>query len=187
MTDTNLLPAQKLRKLIRYDPDSGKLFWLPREPGELPNSAPGHGQEWKARNWNSAHAGKEICYRRREGYIIFSIQRRQYRAHRVAWAIFHGEWPKGVIDHINGDPSDNRIANLRLVDDIGNSRNAKLPVTNTSGCVGVHFSSRTNRWSAKIGVGIKDMHLGTYRTMDEAIAARKAAEKVLGYSGRHGT
>lgn len=187
MTGHNLLPPHELIKLIRYEPETGKLFWRPRDPGDLHDTAPGHGHEWKARNWNAAHAGKEISHRRRDGYITFQIRRRQYRAHRVAWAIYHGEWPNGVIDHINGVPDDNRISNLRSVDDTENARNSKLPKSNTSGRVGVYYANSAGRWHAFIGAGDgKRIHLGTYRTIDEAIAARAAAEKVLGYSDRHG-
>jgi hypothetical protein len=105
--------------------------------------------------------------------------------HRIIWSLVHGDIPEGyVIDHIDGDGCNNRIENLRCVTPQINSRNRKLPSTNTSGVMGVNWIKKKRRWRACIYHAGKFTALGTYKTFKEAVAARKAAEKVLGYISR---
>jgi len=93
------------------------------------------------------------------------------------------------IDHINGDRSDNRIANLRKVTKSDNQRNAGKRVNNTSGVHGVNWKPRYNsipgdgRWVARIWNGPRHIYLGQFRSLREAEIARKAAERVLGVTG----
>lgn len=82
------------------------------------------------------------------------------------------------VDHINGKPNDNRIENLRIVTHEENMKNVKLPLNNISGHKGVYYSKRENKWKATIRVDNKQCHLGTFNTKDEAIVARKDAEKI---------
>lgn len=185
MTDKSILHPEHLRKLISYDPDTGALTWLPRTVETWPDKLAARPQ-WQCNNWNSAHAGKKICHQRRDGYIMFQIRGKQYRAHRAAWAIYFGEWPDSTLDHINGFRDDNRLCNLRLVTDVENARNCKIPSNNTSGAAGVSWSDVSRKWSAYIGKDGKKLHLGFFRTFDEAVACRSGAEKALGYSRRHG-
>ena len=84
--------------------------------------------------------------------------------------------PKLVIDHINGDPFDNRRKNLRICRNGENARNCKLSKNNTSGYVGVR-QEKSSRWCASIMVNRKDINLGRYDTKEEAIRARQEAEK----------
>src|SRR3546814_1788886 len=79
------------------------------------------------KSFNNKHAGKPaLVAPSRAGHLCGHVKGIPLLAHRVAWAIHYGEWPNGQIDHINGDPSDNRIANLRDVSALENARNAKL-------------------------------------------------------------
>lgn len=185
MVDSSILSPEEFRKLVDYDPDSGRLVWKIRCPSTFTD---GHrrSKEWKANNWNSARAGKNAGTLSPDGYIRINILGKQYRGHRVAWAVYHGEWPDNHLDHINGIRDDNRMSNLRITNEVGNARNACLPTTNTSGVIGVTKDKNTGKWCAYIGVKMKTVHLGSFRTMDEAIACRKGAEKVLGFSDRHG-
>nr|WP_175479900.1 HNH endonuclease signature motif containing protein [Paracoccus homiensis] len=107
------------------------------------------------------------------------------QAHRVAWAVIHGRWPNGEIDHINGDRSDNRLANLREVTKRENHRNMAIRSDNTSGVTGVYWAREKGKWAAYIKAD-KMVALGRYDTFAEAVAARRAAEKVLGYHPNHG-
>lgn len=91
-----------------------------------------------------------------------------------------------VIDHINGNRGDDRFENLRDVTPLLNARNAALFSSNKSGFPGVEFHSRDLVWTAKIGVGGKQTHLGNFKTKEEAIAARIGAEVVLDYHVNHG-
>ena len=178
MTD-NLPSPELLRKLLRYDPETGKLFW--RERGEGLFSTPA-----ACKRWNTRYAGTEALATIRErGYRCGGIFAVMYRAHRVIWAMETGEWPSEYIDHINGDTSDNRISNLRDVSVSENGKNQKRPASNTSGAVGVHWDGRRGNWVARI-YGSHGEYVGAFTNYDDAVAARKAAEARHGYHGNHG-
>lgn len=170
------LPAQ----LLRYDAETGDLFWLPR-PVEMFKS-PGD-----AKRWHSNFCGKPAltaingC-----GYRTGSIFEKVYKAHRVIWAIVHGIWPEGQVDHINGVRSDNRLVNLRDVTISTNQRNAKMQSNNTSGVTGVSYFAARKKWRADIKIGNKYKFLGMFDTIEEATAARVEAQRQHGFSERHG-
>ena len=77
------------------------------------------------------------------GYLILKIKGRQYKAHRVAFALHNGRWPAGVIDHINGNRSDNRIENLREVSQAQNVANTKKQKNPDTGEFGIHIDRAT--------------------------------------------
>jgi hypothetical protein len=161
-----LPPIDFLRKLLRYEPETGKLFWLERRATSV-----AEGDEA-----GSFH----------NGYLRISINRKDYRAHRLAWAIYYGSEPSGEIDHINGNRSDNRIVNLRVVSRFENSQNHKLSRTNKTGVVGVSFDKRTNRYKAKIVFRGKSYDLGRFANFEDAVAIRKNAERKFGFHPNHG-
>lgn len=96
-----------------------------------------------------------------------------------------GEDPNDI-DHINGDPSDNRFVNLRNVSHQDNGRNMKLNKASTSGCPGVGFDKRRNVWCARIHLNYRNKFLGQFKSFDEAVAARRAAEVEFGFHENHG-
>lgn len=99
--------------------------------------------------------------------------------HRVAWLIVHGAWPVGLIDHINGEKVDNRLANLREADKAINAQNRRGPAaTSTVGFLGVS-RQKNGRFQARIGVGGKNVALGTFDTAEEAHAAHIAGKRRL--------
>lgn len=120
------------------------------------------------------------------GYKRLCIDGSKYYAHRLVWFYEYGEWPVEQIDHINHNPSDNRIENLRCVGNAQNSRNCRLAKNNTSGITGVAWVSDRNKWRAQIMVDRKGLFLGNFNTKEEAIAARKAAEILYGFHKNHG-
>ena len=75
--------------------------------------------------------GKEQTYRQKNGYIVLPLKNHRYFASRIAWKLYHGEDPQGDIDHIDGNRTNNRIENLRVVSRAENMRNAKLSEANT--------------------------------------------------------
>jgi hypothetical protein len=167
------IPTKTLHDLLRYEADTGLLFWKSR-----PNGTP---------QWNGRFAGKEAFTSEYPGgYKHGDIFGLRVRAHRVIWAMHNGMWPDGEIDHINGNPRDNRIENLREVDRTGQNRNHKLQSNNKSGRVGVYWHSRGQKWTAQIRANGKVYHLGLFASISEAVAARSAAEKVAGYHPNHG-
>lgn len=82
---------------------------------------------------------------------------------------------KLVVDHINGNPSDNRKSNLRVVTQAKNMQNRKTNVNNTSGVTGVSF--KNGYWTARIMANKKEIFLGIFDNKDDAIKARKKAEE----------
>lgn len=158
----------RLRELLRLDPETGRLYWRVRRPG-------------------TAQAGDEafVAYGN-DGYRQGQAAGHSFLAHRVVYALTHNEWPKGQIDHVNGDRTDNRPANLRDVDRTGNCRNQWLHATNSSGHVGVSWYKRYGCWVAQVRLSSRTKHLGYYKDFDDAVAARKAAEREYGFSERHG-
>lgn len=173
MSTADLPDVDYLRQRLRYDPETGKLYW--RENPQMP------------RLWRQRYAGREAFTAvRNTGYKHGRLDCRAYQAHRVIWAMHHGSWPEGHIDHINHDPIDNRIANLRSVTLQENLRNTVRRKNNTSGCMGVSWFKGTQRWSAHIMVDRVKHHLGYFTELADAVAARKAAEKRFGFHKNHG-
>lgn len=179
--------ADLLRQLLRYEPDTGKLFWRER-PLEMFKSG-GSGQEFYWRIWNDRYAEQEVSPMDRpkgsRGYRIVGIFKSKYLFHRIAWKIVTGEDPD-EIDHINGDTADNRWCNLRNVTTAENKRNLAKSTRNRSGCTGVFWNSQFNRWQSFITVGLKTKHLGLHKTKESAIRARKSAEREMGFHPNHG-
>lgn len=106
--------------------------------------------------------------------------------HRIAWLLTHKKWPDGQIDHINGNRADNRLLNLRDVPLGENRKNMKKPKNNTSGHMGIGWDKSRNKWNVKIGVNGKTVNVGRFKELDDAIIARKAAEKEYGFHQNHG-
>lgn len=184
MADRSIITPELCRQLLRYEPETGKLFWRKRTAAMLLR----HGirDSGFIRQWHGRFAGKEALASLHDGYRVGRIFNTMMRAHRVIWAIIHGEWPTDDIDHINGDRSDNRISNLRAVVRRTNCRNVSLRSNNTSGCVGVSWSKSKNRWAAQIGVEGRVIPLGRFKIYEDAVTARKAAERRFGFHPNHG-
>lgn len=182
----------------------GKLFYY--ENGNL---------YWKVENLSLNNSGLRVnnkvgdpvrYYTNNQGYAMISINtksgRRSHAYHRVLWEVVNGKIEDNLtIDHINGNRTDNRIENLRLVPKTVNARNVKLLVNNTSGVAGVHFST-DNYWVARYNDinGVRRTKkfsvkkLGNKGAFDAAVAYRKAKIEELneyygenGYTERHGT
>lgn len=138
-----------------------------------------------ANSWNNRYAGTPALNSAKGGYLYGRIHGKPYFAHRVIWAIHHGEWPV-IIDHINGDGADNRIDNLRSVSHKDNIRNSKLSIANSSGACGVYWSARNLKWAAQMRLNGKTKYLGIYEKFDDAVAARKSADVRYGFHENHG-
>lgn len=171
--------------LLKYDPETGKLFWKVRTP-EMFKDGKQSASHLCAR-WNSRYAGKEaLAADNGHGYLCGSVQGRVYRTHRVIWLIVTGEWPADQIDHINGQKKDNRFANLREADTTENHKNMPLCSRNRSGVVGVHWDEKRQKWQVQIKVDGRHTHLGRFDHLADAVDARKLAEKRYGYHPNHG-
>lgn len=109
-------------------------------------------------------------------------------AHRLIHRLVTGDDPGyKQVDHINHTRSDNRWSNLRLVDgDRVNAKNKSRSASNTSGVTGVGWDKDRCKWYAQISVGGVRRRLGKFHSFDNAVAARKAAEREYGYHPNHG-
>jgi hypothetical protein len=149
MTDT--LTQERLKELLRYDPDTGIFTWLKT-------------------NSNRARAGSTAGCKSCNEYIVVRIDGVLRRAHRLAWLYMTGS-SVAEIDHANRDKSDNRWANLRAATRSQNNINRPPPRNNRSGFAGVH-EHRPGEWHA---FGMKSrvkQHIGAFRSPEEASAAR---------------
>lgn len=174
-----------LLRLLDYNPLTGLLFWKERPASVFQKT--GKSPQHQANMWNVKNSGKEAFRKLHDGYNVGKVFGVTLRAHRVIWAMETGEWPKQMIDHINGNRSDNRWLNLREVDNKSNTRNCSLRPTNKSSHAGVAFYKRTGRWRAFVRFNYKQIHLGYFQTLEDAIAARKLAQAKLNFSERHGS
>jgi len=91
----------------------------------------------------------------------------------------HGEWPDGLIDHINGETQDNRLHNLRVVDHTGNGQNRRLGKNSSSGVLGVFLFKPTGKWRAHIRHNGRQIALGDFANFEDAVQARAEAEQQL--------
>ena len=144
-----LLTAEQLKNVLDYNPTTGLFVW-------------------KIRPSKAVKAGDAAgCTEKRIGYVTIGIAKRVYKAHRLAWLYVYGQWPIGLIDHVNGNKADNRIENLRDVFADGNAQNVRVPnKRNKSGFMGVIWFQ--NKWRASMSVNGKSKWLGDYSTPEEA-------------------
>jgi hypothetical protein len=182
------LTFAEISKLLKYEPETGKLFWLPRTADMFSARDPKRSAEYSAQRWNSRLAGKEaLNSTSTKGYLSGSIFNKPYKAHRVAWVLSTGLWPNEQIDHINGIKTDNRIGNLRPVSNAENCKNKRIFKSNTSGVCGVSWFKRARKWHARIEVNGKTINLGYYDNLEDAARVRKQAELENGFHENHGT
>ena len=157
---TNLITQDRLKSLLTYDPDTGvltnKVCRNPRAP-----------------------KGKPAGSRTTDGYVSVMIAGKRYQAHRLIWLYMTGSWPTEEIDHINQQRSDNRWVNLREATRLQNSRNTAGHKRSKSGCKGVAYVSKRDKWQVQMRVCGKTHYIGIYDTVEAALAARKDAEKRL--------
>lgn len=167
-----------LKECFDYNPDTGSLKWKARDVSHFKTLN-------AASVWNSKYANTEVGTLK-SGRKILSLDGKKHKVHRIIWIICHGQSPENHIDHINGNPEDNRLENLRDVTNAENHKNRKIPKTNTSGVHGVSWYKRKQKWQAMIRTSGGHLHLGYFDSLDEAAKARKEAEKLHGYHVNHG-
>ena len=156
-------PVNRIRKMpplsffqerLEYDAQTGEFTWL----GDFNAKRVGR------------RAGTTVGAK---GYRTITIKKRRFYEHRIAWYMMTGQDPTGFeVDHINGDKSDNRFSNLRLATSQTNKANCGLTASNSSGFKGVH--ARGSRWIAGITHNRRLIHIGMFKTAEEATTAYDA-------------
>ena len=153
-----MLTQERLKEVLEYSPFLG-LFWRIKATSK------------------SVKVGNVAGSRRRNGYVEMSIDGRRYYAHRLAFLYMTGSFPKNQVDHIDGDPSNNRWKNLREATGSENMCNRhKIQSNNKSGVTGVNWIARTGKWRSMICINGKQTHLGYFIDKKDAINARRKAE-----------
>ena len=146
----------RIKEVLHYDQETGLLTWRKPRPGIRPGTRAG--------------------YVRGDGYAYVCIDRAMCLVHRVAWAIVHGQWPQAEIDHINRDPSDNRLCNLRECTSSENKQNLGIKTNNASGYPGVSWHNQKGRWRATVVLKGRQRHVGYFDSPSDAYAAYVSAK-----------
>jgi hypothetical protein len=157
----NTLPSvERIREILDYDPETGVFRWKVRR-GNMPAGS---------------IAGSVNTNRGEIGYRNIFIEGKLRPAHRVAWLLCHGQDPGHlVIDHINRDTTDNRIANLRIATFSENSLNSRKRNNCSSKMKGVDWNKNEKKWRSRIHVKGKSICLGYFATEELAAEAYKQA------------
>ena len=122
----------------------------------------------------------------KDGYVKVTINSKKYSVHRIVFMMQHGYLPK-EIDHINCNPSDNRIENLRAVNRTQNRYNIASYKTNTSGVKGVVKNKKLNKWEVSINVDGKRKYIGVFKDFELAeLVAMEARHKYHGVFANNG-
>ena len=156
-TSNQTLTAERLRELLEYDPETGAFTW-------------------RVSTSNRVRAGSVAGHLHSKWYINIQIDGRLYLAHRLAWLYIHGAWPEAEIDHIDDDPSNNRLANLREVTNQKNHQNQRRANTDSStGLIGA--SPKKGKFQAQIMINNKKRFLGYFETPEAAHEAYIEAKR----------
>ena len=163
-----MISQTELKKWLCYSPLAGVFEWRRSGRGIRAGSLAG-----------------AVC--KDTSYIQVNLRGKQYRAHHLAWLYMTGKWPECDIDHRDGDRTNNAFSNLREATKSQNQWNAKLSKTSTSGVKGVNFDRPTGKWRATVGIDDKKVHVGLFKTKEEAEEAVKLKRAELhGEFANHG-
>lgn len=150
-----MITSERARALLSYEPLTG-LF-----------------------NWKSTGASTGCL--RHDGYLMIGVDNQVYLAHRLAWLMMTGEWPKTSVDHINRKKDDNAWANLRLATAQQNTANTLARQNSKTGIKGVSFCASTSKWRATITIDGKQRSLGRHADIECArLAYQQAAKNAFG-------
>lgn len=143
-----MITQEYLKEILSYDKETGLFKWNVSRCNVKDGSV----------------AGKT----RKDGYVVIGIDKKHYLSHRLAWLYEYGKFPERFLDHIDGNPSNNKLCNLREANDSENAFNTKIRKDNTSGCKGIDFLKSINKYRARIRLNKKEIHLGVFDDLELA-------------------
>ncbi|MDD1016872.1 HNH endonuclease signature motif containing protein [Pseudomonas rubra] len=162
-----MLTHERLSELLVYDPESGVFTWLQSKGTRV--------------------AGKPAGYICLDKGMYVTIDKKGYRAHRLAWFYMTGVWPTDQVGHIDRNPNNNVWANLREATASQNSHNTKRAHTNTSGVKGVVWIPSLGKWRAQVKLEGVSHYAGDFDHLEPAaIAVRALRERLHGEFTCHG-
>ena len=150
------VPVDELHQRLRYDPDTGLVYRREMPPTTGPRPS----------------LDEPVGSTCAKGYKVFEIRGRQYKLHRIAWALHTGVWPELPLDHLNGDRSDNRWANLREVTYAQNRQHCKQ--VQEGKCY--YKRAQNGRYEASFRRANRRVAVGTFATEHEAEIAVQVAK-----------
>jgi hypothetical protein len=156
----NNIDLSEIRSFLSYNPETGVFSWV-KSSGNRRSAGSLAGSLTKAGYY-------EICY-----------NNQRFLSHRLAWFFVYDEVPNGVIDHINGLKTDNRIQNLRCVSQKENSQNSLVASKSSKSGVRGVYRNKVGSWIAQITCGGKKSYLGSFKTIEEAKEVYMKAKKQL--------
>lgn len=168
-----MIAFDDVNNALEYDKNTGLLRWKENRYGGF------HGSVLTCKK------GEIAGHIRQDKRVVIRLGKKLYLGHRLAWFISYGKWPDGEIDHMNGNPNDNRIDNLREATRTLNQENIRKAVKNkkSSEYLGVFLDKRkkegNKRWKSIIQVSGKCISLGYFRTPEEAYASYITAKRLL--------
>ena len=150
-----MLTQERLKELLTYNENTGVFVWNKHRGGFASKGS--------------------VAGALSQGYRNIMVDKKTFQAHRLAWLYVDGKFPDKDLDHINLKRDDNRIKNLREVNDSENKQNQRKYSTNTSGYKGVFWSKSSKKWAAAICVNYKIISLGTFEKIEDAATSYENA------------
>jgi hypothetical protein len=154
------LTQKRLKEVLDCNPDNGLFYWKSSEHNKSTDKPAGT---------------------KTNGYICIQIDRKLYRAPRLAFLYMEGYFPEYDVDHINRIRDDDRWINLRHVSRSCNVRNCDMLQNNTSGITGVCWNTRTGKWIVQLTINNERKWLGSFNDLSEAVQVRWEAEVKYGF------
>lgn len=182
--ETAPLTLNMLAELITFDVDNS-LFWWKERDIKWFKDGPVQTAASAQKTWNKRFAGKPALNTLLQiGYLSGTLFQQKIYAHRLVWFCHNGYWPD-TIDHLDGNPINNRIENLSNGTQTDNMRNRSLNFNSPFDVFGVSQTPE-GRWKARFKRDGKTQHIGHFDTFEEAKAARLVAEIEFGFNENHG-
>lgn len=164
------ITQETVKTFFHYDPETGEFIrrmFIDNQGNLYPRSSP-------------------VRSKHQSGYYIASIEGKRYRVHHLIFIYMVGKPPEGFVDHVNGNRTDNRWGNLRVVTRQGNQKNQGVRKDCSSGRTGVYWYKPLMKYQAQITICGKRVHLGYYSDFESAVLARRAAEDRFDFHPNHG-